>query len=236
MFKVSLISVITLVASSVFGATLQGSASITPQDYIGLPAASLANNPPACDIPYSSLNLARITAVENMDTSSTCNLCLKVVNSNNPSKFVYVLAVDLGGSGLDMSIPSFKELFGQQYDASPASWTTVDSSYCAGIYTPGKVNPNQGIDAGSSSVTTTTKKATTTTTKKATTTTKKATTTTKKTTTKKTTTKKTTTKKTSTKKSSSSHKPKTSTKKSSHHQWGYRKWQNPARRVHPRMI
>jgi hypothetical protein len=36
MFKISLISAITLAASSVFGATLQGSANITPQDYIGL--------------------------------------------------------------------------------------------------------------------------------------------------------------------------------------------------------
>jgi hypothetical protein len=36
MIKISLISAITIAASSVFGATLQGSASITPQDYIGL--------------------------------------------------------------------------------------------------------------------------------------------------------------------------------------------------------
>jgi hypothetical protein len=55
-------------------------------------------------MPYNELNLARITAVKNMKTGSTCNLCLKVVNNANPSKFVYVLAVDLGGRGLDVSL------------------------------------------------------------------------------------------------------------------------------------
>lgn len=54
-------------------------------------------------MPYNQLNLARITAVQNMNTGTTCNLCLKVVNSANPSKFIYVLAVDLGGNGLDVS-------------------------------------------------------------------------------------------------------------------------------------
>lgn len=53
-------------------------------------------------MPYNELNLARITAVQNMDTSTTCNLCLKVVNAEDTSKYVYVLAVDMGGSGLDV--------------------------------------------------------------------------------------------------------------------------------------
>jgi hypothetical protein len=53
-------------------------------------------------MPYNELNLARITAVAKMDTSTTCGLCLKVVNSADTSKFIYVLAVDLGGSGLDV--------------------------------------------------------------------------------------------------------------------------------------
>ncbi|KAI8391785.1 uncharacterized protein BYT42DRAFT_558071 [Radiomyces spectabilis] len=131
-----------------YAATLEGSANITPQDYYGLPAAALANNPPACGMPYNQLNLARITAVQNMRTDSTCNLCLKV-SSSQTGKSIYVLAVDMGGSGLDLSIPAFEYLFNQRYDASPAKWETVDDSYCTGIYTPGKKNPNQGIDAGS---------------------------------------------------------------------------------------
>lgn len=55
-------------------------------------------------MPYNQLNLARITAVQNMQTGSTCNLCLKVVNTANPQKFIHVLAVDLGGNGLDVSL------------------------------------------------------------------------------------------------------------------------------------
>ncbi|KAI9493035.1 hypothetical protein BDB00DRAFT_406077 [Zychaea mexicana] len=143
-------------------ASLSGSATITPQDYYGLPVNALENNPPACGMPYAQLNLALITAVEAMDTAFTCNLCLNVTNQDQ-SRSIYVLAVDLGGSGLDLSIPAFEYLFDQRYDASPASWSTVDDSYCAGIYTPGETNPNQGIDAGSSSTTTTSKAATSTT-------------------------------------------------------------------------
>lgn len=38
-----------------------------------------------------------------MNTKSTCNLCLKIVNSANPAKLIYALAVDLGGNGLDVN-------------------------------------------------------------------------------------------------------------------------------------
>ncbi|KAI8969105.1 hypothetical protein BDF20DRAFT_145052 [Mycotypha africana] len=148
--KLRLLCMLLCIAQSflvVNAGSLSGSAVITPQDYYGLPAKALANNPPACGMPYNQLNLALITAVEKMDTSSTCNQCLKVVNTRKPSVFIYVLAVDLGGSGLDLSIPAFNYLFNQSYDASPASWSTVDSSYCEGIYTPGKVNTRQGIAA-----------------------------------------------------------------------------------------
>ncbi|CAO3610356.1 unnamed protein product [Mucor fragilis] len=217
MFKSALVTtLVASIASMVNAADLSGSARITPQDYYGLPANALANNPPACGMPYNQLNLARITAVAKMDTGSTCNLCLKVVNSENPSKFIYVLAVDLGGSGLDLSIPSFEYLFGQRYDASPASWTTVASSYCEGIYTPGKINNNQGISGGSSPATTTTKKTTTkSATKTATkTTTKKTTKTSTKSTTKTKTTKAKTTKTKTTKTKTKTKTKTTKTKKS----------------------
>ncbi|CAO3597160.1 unnamed protein product [Absidia cylindrospora] len=117
-------------------AILSGSGKITPQDYIGLPAAALKTNPPACGMPYATLDLSRITAVQALDKTADCNKCIKVVNTQN-NKFIYALAVDLGGAGLDLSIPSFKELFGQQYDASPATWSETDYSNCAGIYSKG---------------------------------------------------------------------------------------------------
>ncbi|KAI7882124.1 uncharacterized protein EV154DRAFT_523148 [Mucor mucedo] len=141
--------VIIYVIATVTTSSLQGSHIITPQDYYGLPAAALANSPPACGMPYNQLNLARITAVQNMNTGSTCNLCLKIVNSMETTKFIYVLAVDLGGNGLDLSVPAFEYLFDQGSDPSPASWSTVNYSFCIGVYTPGKVNPNQGVHAGS---------------------------------------------------------------------------------------
>lgn len=56
-----------------------------------------------------------------------------------------------------MSIPSFKYLFDQGTDRAPATWSTVDNSFCEGIYTPGKVNLEQGV--GSPSIQKATKKS-----------------------------------------------------------------------------
>ena len=47
---------------------------------------------------------------------------------------------------IQLSIPAFEYLFDQGTDPSPASWKAVDNSYCDGIWTPGKTNPNQGVD------------------------------------------------------------------------------------------
>ncbi|KAI8145101.1 hypothetical protein BJV82DRAFT_577348 [Fennellomyces sp. T-0311] len=174
MLVIRLLQASVMLALGATAASLSGRGSITPQDYYGLPVNALANNPPACGMPYAELNLALITAVEAMDTGSTCNLCLKVTNGDK-SRSIHVLAVDLGGSGLDLSIPAFEYLFDQRYDASPATWETVDSSYCNGIWTPGKTNPNQGINGGTTTPAPTTTTATTTT--KATTTTTTTTTT-----------------------------------------------------------
>ena len=60
-------------------------------------------------------------AVEALDKSTDCMKCLKVT-ATNTGKSIYVLAVDTGGQGLDISSPAFLELFGQKTDASPASW------------------------------------------------------------------------------------------------------------------
>ncbi|CAO3610767.1 unnamed protein product [Cunninghamella blakesleeana] len=115
-------------------AKLSGSYSITPNDYIGLPPQGLLNNPPACEMPYATLDLGRIVAVQALDKSTDCNKCLKIVNEQGD--YVYALAVDLGGQGLDLSTPSFKALFGQQYDATPATWSETAYSNCKGIYDP----------------------------------------------------------------------------------------------------
>jgi hypothetical protein len=75
---------------------------LSRQSYLA--SEALATNPPACGMPYEQLNLALITAATEMDVGSTCNTCLKVVNEEDSTKFIYVLAVDLGGAGLDVRI------------------------------------------------------------------------------------------------------------------------------------
>ncbi|KAI8373309.1 hypothetical protein BD560DRAFT_467202 [Blakeslea trispora] len=130
-------------------ADLSGSASVTPEDYYGLGEEALRISYPACGMPYSELNLARITAVQAIDTANECGQCLKVTNLNT-GEHIYVLAVDKGGRGLDISIPAFESLFGQKTDPSPAKWTNVKKSNCEGIYTPGQLNTRQGIHIKSS--------------------------------------------------------------------------------------
>ncbi|KAI8337083.1 hypothetical protein BC941DRAFT_426668 [Chlamydoabsidia padenii] len=80
-------------------ASLSGSNWITPQVYVGLDHLDGAGAP-ACGMSYASLDLSRITAVQDLDLSTDCTKCIKVVNTRKPSKYVYVLAVDLGGAGL----------------------------------------------------------------------------------------------------------------------------------------
>lgn len=115
------------------GALMVGSANITPHDYIGLGPA-LLTNPPSCGMPYATLDISRITAVQAMDKSFECGTCLKVYNTRDTSRFIFVLAVDTGGQGLDISIPSFDKLFGQKTDPAPASWAPTDPANCKDIY------------------------------------------------------------------------------------------------------
>jgi hypothetical protein len=119
---------------SFVNAGMTGSGVITPHNYVGMGEEVLRTHPPSCGMPYASLDITRITAVETMDTSKECGTCLKVTNTNNPSKYIYVLAVDTGGRGLDISTVAYAELFGQSTDPAPASWHPVDAVYCADIW------------------------------------------------------------------------------------------------------
>ncbi|KAJ2768138.1 hypothetical protein IWQ57_003663 [Coemansia nantahalensis] len=86
-------------------------------------------------MPYAQLDLTRITAVQALDNKVDCGQCVKVCNAKDDAKFVYVLAVDLGGRGLDLSKPSFGRLFPLDDGIGPATWAPVDNSHCAGIWT-----------------------------------------------------------------------------------------------------
>ncbi|KAJ2009727.1 hypothetical protein GGI04_000217 [Coemansia thaxteri] len=113
---------------------LTGSGVITYHDYQAIPAELVVNNPPSCGMPYAQLDLTRITAVQAMNTATDCGQCIKVSNANDPSKFVYVLAVDTGGRGLDLSKPSFGKLFNIDDGVGPANWAPVSNSNCVGIW------------------------------------------------------------------------------------------------------
>ncbi|KAI9506456.1 hypothetical protein GGI25_004317 [Coemansia spiralis] len=125
-------------------ANLTGSGTITYHDYQAIAPALLVNNPPSCGMPYAQLDVTRITAVQAMNTATDCGKCIKVTNTNNPSKFVYVLAVDTGGRGLDLSEPAFGRIFDIADGVGPAEWAPADSSYCAGIWN----NGGQGSGGG----------------------------------------------------------------------------------------
>ncbi|KAJ1913543.1 hypothetical protein H4219_005167 [Mycoemilia scoparia] len=186
---------LTLLCSQDVAAKMSGSNAITPHNYIDMGADALANNPPSCGMPYGTLDIGRITAVQAMNTGSECGTCLRVVakksdcgatppipykdynGSIDTDKFlddqanyqsnqlaslaagkhrrgqyhqrrhnvkrdggddgeyrwVYVLAVDTGGQGLDMSLVSFTALFQQPSNPAQATWSPVDKSFCYGI-------------------------------------------------------------------------------------------------------
>ncbi|KAJ1664125.1 hypothetical protein IW140_004339 [Coemansia sp. RSA 1813] len=117
--------------------SLTGSGDVTYNDYEAISEADRATNPPSCGMPYAQLDLSRITAVEAMDTATDCGTCLKVTNTGDTSKTIYVLAVDTGGQGLDLSEPAFSQLFPLTDGMGSAEWSPVDSSYCAGIWNTG---------------------------------------------------------------------------------------------------
>ncbi|KAJ2896978.1 hypothetical protein GGI21_004992 [Coemansia aciculifera] len=135
MVRVALVAIVA--AASNIGLSLgllTGSGTITYHDYQAIPAALVVNNPPSCGMPYAQLDVTRITAVQQLNKATDCGQCIKVTNANDPSKFVYVLAVDTGGRGLDLSKPSFGKLFDIDDGVGPAMWAPADNSNCAGIW------------------------------------------------------------------------------------------------------
>ncbi|KAJ2804462.1 hypothetical protein H4R20_002500 [Coemansia guatemalensis] len=127
---------VLLLAQQTLG-NLTGQGTITYHDFQSLPMNLLANNPPSCGMPYAQLDVTRITAVQQMDKATDCGQCIKVCNADDTSKYVYVLAVDTGGRGLDLSKPSFAKLFNIDDGVGPAQWEPVSSSNCAGIWSNG---------------------------------------------------------------------------------------------------
>ncbi|KAJ2078029.1 hypothetical protein H4R24_004765 [Coemansia sp. RSA 988] len=92
-------------------------------------------------MPFAELDRTRITAISAIDKNLDCGKCIKVTNSNDVSKFTYVMVVDTGGVGLDLSEQAFGKLFDVSLGRGPAQWEPADSSHCAGIWNPGTPTP-----------------------------------------------------------------------------------------------
>jgi len=115
------------VSSSTY-ANVVGSQPITTHDYLA------PNDLGSCGIPYSCLDVTRVTAVQALDKSVDCGTCIKVTCTSNPAKFVYVVAIDTGGQGLDLSTPSFQDLFGINTGIFPASWAPTNPRNCLSVW------------------------------------------------------------------------------------------------------
>ncbi|KAJ2523400.1 hypothetical protein H4217_000124 [Coemansia sp. RSA 1939] len=131
---------------------LTGSGTITYHDYQAIPLSALQYNPPSCGMPYAELDVTRITAVQQMDKATDCGQCVRVSNANDPSKFVYVLAVDTGGRGLDLSKPAFGQILNIDDGVGAATWEPVAAANCAGIWSNGAQQPAPAPSSSSSSL------------------------------------------------------------------------------------
>ncbi|KAJ1645644.1 hypothetical protein LPJ64_002805, partial [Coemansia asiatica] len=68
------------------------------------------------------------------DQLPTTSIEMSKRSSGNEVRYLYVLAVDTGGMGLDMAQVSFTALFGQSLSPMGATWFPVDSKYCEDIW------------------------------------------------------------------------------------------------------
>ncbi|KAI9291439.1 hypothetical protein K502DRAFT_272853, partial [Neoconidiobolus thromboides FSU 785] len=86
----------------------------------------------ACGIPASQMNLDRVTAVQGLDKSQ-CGTCLKVTSKQN-GLVLYIVAVDIGGQGLDMNTVAFSQLSdGETTGHVDVTWESTDAGKCAGV-------------------------------------------------------------------------------------------------------
>jgi hypothetical protein len=111
-------------------AYVSGSGDISVEDYPDI-GPEAPYNPPFCGMPWSELDLDLITAVEGLDASD-CGACLQVCGDYGCE---YVLAVDQGGDGLDLSTGCSMYVIGNDDGRGYATWEEVDESYCYGIWT-----------------------------------------------------------------------------------------------------
>ncbi|KAI0223427.1 hypothetical protein L0F63_004491, partial [Massospora cicadina] len=117
-----------------FGA-LTGSQRISTNHYEEQ-AADLEGNPTMCGYKGSQMKLSKVTAAAGL-AQSECGTCLEITGGSDT---VYSVAVDSGGTGLDLNKSQFKQLFNDVTGRYQASWKPVSQSNCAGFL-------KNGVDA-----------------------------------------------------------------------------------------
>jgi hypothetical protein len=110
-------------------ASTSGSGLITVEDYPVF-GPNAPHNPPFCGMPYDSLDLNRITAVQDL-SQHECGTCIHVCGAAGCAN---VLAVDRGGIGLDLSTGISVSVIGNKDGRGHATWKKVDKAACHGIW------------------------------------------------------------------------------------------------------
>ncbi|KAI9504920.1 hypothetical protein GGI25_001719 [Coemansia spiralis] len=99
---------------------------------VGLPGVAMATHFEATTTAFPQLPT---TSVAQYSAASVNRRALaRRSDSGDEVRYIYVLAVDTGGRGLDMAQVSFTALFGQSLSPMPAVWFPVDSKYCSDIW------------------------------------------------------------------------------------------------------
>ncbi|ORX69047.1 hypothetical protein DL89DRAFT_268076 [Linderina pennispora] len=92
---------------------------------VGLPGVAMATHFEATTTKFEVLPTTSVSPVRRRQ---------QIAKRADTVRYVYVLAVDTGGLGLDMAQVSFTALFGQSMSPMPAVWFPVDGKYCSDIW------------------------------------------------------------------------------------------------------
>ena len=128
MFFTTILLALVSLTSSVAAGKLNGQGVISVHQYPQT-GRDAPNNPPYCGYPWKTLNLNRITAVQDL-TQNQCGTCLEICGSGG---CITMLAVDRGGRNLDMSTGVSKGIIGTNDGIAEAKWRVVPSKRCQGI-------------------------------------------------------------------------------------------------------
>ncbi|KAJ2842974.1 hypothetical protein IWW36_005717 [Coemansia brasiliensis] len=92
---------------------------------VGLPGVAMATHFAATTTKFEQLPTTQVAERQLPDI---------VAKRNEDVRYIYVLAIDTGGRGLDLAQVSFTALFGQSLSPMNAAWFPVDPKHCKDIW------------------------------------------------------------------------------------------------------